>query len=236
MSSILALDFIYLLWKEFVNAHWVESLSWRSFTILVILGAVYLEECRIERMIPVFLIVHGSVYLLRYTITTCLRVGSRNDNEIDSEKDTDTIRFFNVFLFFVDLFLVVWFIIGSVWIYANFSDVQYHDKNASSYCSRVAYLLAFWFATVHYIALGMCMLCCPCILCYFYAAVPYWMNAIKYMMDVRLRIRVGIHYKGIDNKIGNVKEIKLLSFHTDLQTSGFTTYSGLSHWNELIHP
>ncbi|CAB4013665.1 Hypothetical predicted protein, partial [Paramuricea clavata] len=122
---------------------------------IIVIGAVYLDECRIERMIPVFLIVHGSVYLLRYTVTTCLRVGTKNDEEIDTEKDVDTIRFFNVFLFFIDLFLVIWFIVGSVWVYGHFSDVQYHDSNGPSYCSRVAYLFAFWFTTIHYIVLGM---------------------------------------------------------------------------------
>lgn len=139
----------------------------------VVSGAVYLDECRIQRMIPVFLIVLGSVYLLRYTITTCLRAGSRNDDEINDDKDTDTIRFFNVFLFFVDLFLVIWFITGSLWVYGNYTDVQYRNSSLPSYCSRVAYLFAFWFTTIHYIVLGICMFCCPCIICYFYARIDY---------------------------------------------------------------
>jgi amino acid transporter len=124
-------------------------------------------------MIPVFLIVFGAVYLLRYTITTCLRCGSKDEDEIDTEKDADTLRFFNVILFFVDLFLLIWFIMGSVWVYSNFSDVQYHNSAASSHCSRVAYLFSFWFITIHYIALGMCMFCCPCIICFYYARVNY---------------------------------------------------------------
>lgn len=124
-------------------------------------------------MIPVFLIVFGAVYLTRYTIATCLRFGSRNDDEIATESDTDTSRFFNVFLFFVDLFLVVWFIIGSVWVYGNYSEVQYHDSSALSYCNGVAYLFAFWFTTIHYIVFGMCMFCCPCIICCYYSNVQY---------------------------------------------------------------
>ncbi len=143
------------------------------FTFLVFSGAVYLDECHIQRMIPVFLIVYGSVYLLRYTITTCLRCGKKNDDEIEENEDADTFRFFQVFLFFVDLFLLIWFLMGSVWVYGNFSDVQYHDRALASHCNGVAYLFAFWFTTIHYIVLGVCMFCCPCIICCCYARVNY---------------------------------------------------------------
>ena len=140
---------------------------------IIIIGAVYLDDCRIQRMIPVFLIVFGAVYLLRYTMSTCVRCGTKDDDEIGTEKDADTLRFFNVLLFFVDMFLLIWFIMGSVHVYGNFSVVQFYNTTASSYCSSVAYRFAFWFITIHYIALGMCMFCCPCIICFYYARYNY---------------------------------------------------------------
>lgn len=132
----------------------------------VLLGAVYLDDCHVERMIPIFLIVFASISLLRYVISLCQNVIAKNGsekNKISSGDNLDTLRFFNVILFFIYAFLVVWFILGCVWVYSHDSEVDYHNKFSPSYCHPVVYLCAFWFITIHHIILCFCIFCCPCI-------------------------------------------------------------------------
>lgn len=138
---------------------------------MIVIGSVYLNDCKIERMIPVYLVVYGALLLFRYLWTSCLRCSAKNDSDDIREKDVDTFQFCTVLVVLLDFFLIIWFIIGNVWIYGNFPDVQYHNKGSSSYCHGVLYLFAFWHTTLHYIILGLLMLCCPCIICYYYVNV-----------------------------------------------------------------
>lgn len=132
------------------------------------LGAVYIKNCKIEPNIPVYLIVYGLCMLFRYVWTVCIQsYFSKNKSDDINENDKDTKPCCSVLITnLLDLFLIVWFIIGNVWIYGNLSDVQHQYKTESSYCHGVLYWFAFWHTTLHYIILGLAMLCCPCIICY----------------------------------------------------------------------
>jgi hypothetical protein len=54
------------------------------------------------------------------------------------------------------LFLLAWFISGSVWIYSIANTYQSNDSfHEKSYCNGTLYLFAFWTLTVIYILLGI---------------------------------------------------------------------------------
>ena len=147
--------------------------------ILMILGAVYLKDCKIQRKIPVYLIVYGACMLFRYFWSVCiLGYFSKNKSDDINENDKNTKPCCSVLTWLLDLFLIVWFIIGNVWIYGSFSDVQHYDKASSNYCHGVLYWFAFWHTTLHYIILGMAMFCGPCIICYCFCfhEEPNWMK------------------------------------------------------------
>ena len=73
----------------------------------------------------------------------------------------------------VSLFLFAWFIAGNVWVYSNYSKVQYDltigTSLASTYCDKTTYLFTFWTITVSYIITGLsCIIgvmicCCACV-------------------------------------------------------------------------
>jgi hypothetical protein len=64
------------------------------------------------------------------------------------------------------MFLFSWFFVGNVWIYSNYTKVQYTNPNDLYYCNKTVYLFTFWTITVSYIIfgvafiLGICATCC----------------------------------------------------------------------------
>uniref|UniRef100_A0A671PEY0 Si:dkey-19b23.14 n=1 Tax=Sinocyclocheilus anshuiensis TaxID=1608454 RepID=A0A671PEY0_9TELE len=56
------------------------------------------------------------------------------------------------------LFVVCWFITGSVWIY-SVHPPSYDPTNEENYCNKTLYLFAFWLNTVCYGCLAVLLLC-----------------------------------------------------------------------------
>jgi len=54
-------------------------------------------------------------------------------------------------------------VLGNVWVYSNFNNVDYVDENSSDYCHKTLYLYAFWVITASYILLGVFISCACCI-------------------------------------------------------------------------
>ena len=68
------------------------------------MGAVYLDDCPIEKMIPIYLVVAGVIYLVQ------------NGLNYDRNQSTsnNSVMCCNGILF---LFSFAWFIAGNVWIF-----------------------------------------------------------------------------------------------------------------------
>lgn len=77
---------------------------WTCYNVFA--GAEYLHDCPRERYIPIYLIVGGSVGVLKNLSNVFQRVRNRQDNQDDENSKT------NPFDGTLNCFLVAWFIAG----------------------------------------------------------------------------------------------------------------------------
>ena len=112
------------------------------------LGAKYKDECPVEDMIPIYLIVAGAAGLFG----NCCSCGIKFQQ---SGEDEQTI---NPLQSLVQLFLFAWFICGNVWIYTNY-EPNYTNPESPDYCHKTLYLFAFWVTNSYYIIFGFILVC-----------------------------------------------------------------------------
>ncbi|XP_066275098.1 transmembrane protein 272-like [Branchiostoma lanceolatum] len=120
----------------------------------IVIGAMYLHDCTIQRMIPIYLIVMGAFSAAKNLMSLGER--SRNHREDQSEKNANPNPLDGLF----GCFILAWFIAGNVWIYSVYTTVNMSDSSDANYCQPTLYLFAFWATTVTYIFLGLMMCCC----------------------------------------------------------------------------
>ena len=116
-------------------------------------GTKYSDECPVENMIPIYLIVLGSTSLFY----TCCVGGSRGYQSYNPSGDQGEEQSVNPIRLLLDLFLLAWFICGYVWIYRNYQP-NYDDPESDDYCNKTLYLFAFWASTSYLIASGIGLL------------------------------------------------------------------------------
>ncbi|XP_062505163.1 transmembrane protein 272-like [Corticium candelabrum] len=135
---------------------------------MIIVGAQHINDCPIEKYIPIFLVVMGIIQMLE----CCGRViYHMSREEEDNDEGTKDICVF---------FLVAWFIAGNVWVFRNYSSYT-PIKNCTSsviktstscaagtnadYCDDTTMKFAFWVIIALYILLAfvlvaLCIYCC----------------------------------------------------------------------------
>lgn len=121
------------------------------FLHFIFLGAKYKDECPVEEMIPVYLIVAGAAGLFANCCTGGVRYNQQGD-------DGNTVNLLQALVQFV---LFAWFICGNVWIYANY-EPNYTDPSSLDYCHKTLYLFAFWVTNSAYILYGFISVCLCC--------------------------------------------------------------------------
>lgn len=124
---------------------------------MIVIGAIYKDDCPRERFIPIYLIVAGSFGIVKNLSSLGQRCKNKDDEDAD-EKNAKT----NPFDGLVSCFLFAWFIAGNVWIYRTYNDFSEDPASGAYYCHPTLYYFAFWVTTATYILLG---LCCCCICC-----------------------------------------------------------------------
>ncbi|XP_066275118.1 transmembrane protein 272-like [Branchiostoma lanceolatum] len=131
---------------------------------MIAMGAlsVYLQDCPIQRMIPIYLLVFGCFALLKSLISLFERCRNHHDNE--SEKNAKP----NPLEGLISCFLFAWFIAGNYWIYSVYTTVNSTDPLDANFCQPILYQFAFWVTTAMYIVVGLFVLvtfCCCCTVC-----------------------------------------------------------------------
>ncbi|XP_019639223.1 PREDICTED: uncharacterized protein LOC109481161 [Branchiostoma belcheri] len=131
---------------------------------MVAMGALslYLQDCPIERMIPIYLLVFGCFALLKSLISLFVRCRNHWDNESEKNARTNPVEGL------ISWFLFAWFIAGNYWIYSVYTTVNMTDPADANYCQPILYQFAFWVTTAMYIVVGLCVLtvfCCCCTVC-----------------------------------------------------------------------
>ncbi|EJW88956.1 hypothetical protein WUBG_00130 [Wuchereria bancrofti] len=127
---------------------------------MIVLGGCNIYSCPVEPYIPIWLIVTGFFSLLKSATNFCYRAKRQREGRPPSAADVNP----NPFDGLLSCFLLVWFIIGSVWVYSVQKDVQHSNSRDSNYCDQFTYVFSFVFVTLGY-ALLACTLCCFCCCC-----------------------------------------------------------------------
>lgn len=134
---------------------------------MIIIGAVYKDDCPVQKYIPIWLIVAGSFgcfsTLLR-TISSCINVIKKREvTESPQNNNENKFAKKSCLSSLVELFLFVWFILGNIWVYSIHKTVQYNSEITQNYCNETLYLFAFWVVTLSWIFSGLFCCCCCCV-------------------------------------------------------------------------
>lgn len=124
----------------------------------LIIGSIYLNECPIQKYIPVWLIGFG-VYGLFYALISTFE----KTYEFYRKKSDPEYKFNKLVAIktIIGLFGFAWLIAGSVWVYKIYGTVDYNNEMSPNYCQKDAYLFAFSVLTTIY-SIGGFMCCCVC--------------------------------------------------------------------------
>ncbi|CAB3982968.1 Hypothetical predicted protein [Paramuricea clavata] len=114
---------------------------------MIVIGAKYKDDCPVEHKIPIWLIVSGVVALFQGLFAPAFR------NDGKSER-TSGRGIFQAVGLIINIFQMVWLIIGSVWVYGNY-EPSYNEADGDMFCNETVYLFSFWILNVTYI--GLCI-------------------------------------------------------------------------------
>ena len=126
-----------------------QLISEKSALDCVFIGAKYTDQCAVEPLIPIYLIVTGACGL----VANCCSGGTRYQEGGQREEGS-----VNPIQLVVQLFVFAWFVCGNVWIYTNYQP-NYDDPESAEYCNKTLYLFAFWATTSYYIITGLALTC-----------------------------------------------------------------------------
>lgn len=121
---------------------------------MIVMGAIHMDNCPAERMIPIYLVVAGSFGVAKNLFSLVQRC---RKNEQEREEDNRKV---NPVEGIVNCFMFAWFIAGCVFIYRT-TDRNPDDKSADNYCDATLYYFAFWITTSVFIIMGASC-CCVC--------------------------------------------------------------------------
>ncbi|XP_038055455.1 transmembrane protein 272-like [Patiria miniata] len=128
---------------------------------MIVVGAIYINDCPVEPKIPIYLVVTGSFYILKSAIDLIVRCKRRQDQDTEGNNEEEPEnRKENTFSRLIGCFLFAFFIAGNVWVYRNYPPSD--NILDANYCFGPLYYFAFWIITSCYIlvALACCCVCC----------------------------------------------------------------------------
>ncbi|XP_062503668.1 transmembrane protein 272-like [Corticium candelabrum] len=150
--------------------HFIASLGCLLFIVgialgipitMIVIGASNLDDCPIERYIPIWLIVMGVFQMIETIFRTCFH-GSRNDED-ESQGSVDPVA----------CFLCAWFIAGNVWVFRNWNEytsvkmMNVTNITSSNYCDDLTMKFSFGIIISSYLLVGGIILCfCLCCCCF----------------------------------------------------------------------
>ncbi|ELU18049.1 hypothetical protein CAPTEDRAFT_222790 [Capitella teleta] len=131
----------------------------------IVIGAVYLDDCPVERFIPIYLVVAGCFLLVKGIMSI---VEAYHKKDLDKDEEYQRPRVFSCGDGPIGCFMFCWFIAGNVWIFSNVNKYQSEDPALSNFCNATLYLYAYWVTIATYIlmAVVLFLMCCAgCVAC-----------------------------------------------------------------------
>ncbi|KAM9610154.1 transmembrane protein 272 [Trichechus inunguis] len=148
------------------------------FAFLVLLmsmaftGMKFLEDCPIQPLIPLYLLVGGivgtlKVSLLLYDSTSMRRLLSKSV-VIDDDDDDEYPWRQNAHKYYVhlilSLFLFLWFILGNYWVFSVYlPDFIPPFQQLQDYCKKTLYIFAVGVLVLSHAVLVLLALCSSCV-------------------------------------------------------------------------
>ena len=155
---------------------------------LFLVGAIHLDDCDLDDKIPIWMVVHGSIYAA-YVLATIFKTICCPDRKIccpdhkrkglegtDSENNKSSPM--NLCVSFIenllDLFQFIWLIVGSVWVVGKYDDWDDAGRpncnglpsDSDKCCHEGTYLFAFIYIIVAWSILFLAICClCSCVCC-----------------------------------------------------------------------
>lgn len=132
---------------------------------MIIIGAIYLNDCPGRRLIPIWLIVFGCFSLASTLINVlkrlckCIRKKAGSDEGDDDDQDCGR-KGGSCLESLISLFLFVWILIGSAWVFGYYSTYA-NCPGVDLCCHAVPFLFSFVTLIVIY-AVSFLSLCCCC--------------------------------------------------------------------------
>ncbi|KAK6733910.1 hypothetical protein RB195_017586 [Necator americanus] len=149
-----------LLVKEIANEIAKNLVLTAVITVLILvsifeifIGLVNMNDCPVNKKIPIWLVVSGGTSCLRYIVATILSVKINKMGTLYAFRATWEAAF--------SVFWLVWLILGSYWTYSVYNKVV-HDIGTNNYCDQLTYIFTFIRITASYvmIVLWICCFCC----------------------------------------------------------------------------
>ncbi|GFY40569.1 uncharacterized protein TNIN_428071 [Trichonephila inaurata madagascariensis] len=122
---------------------------------LLIMGSIYKEDCKIQPNIPLYLIVAGALGTLQHFIALWTKyLPKESQGRLKNYRSgclvVDSL---------LNLFLTIWFVLGCIWVYGVYSEVEYRDTTRGEYCHQTVYLFAFWILNFSFMILAFLCVC-----------------------------------------------------------------------------
>ena len=134
--------------------------------IKLIIGVLHLEDCPIQRKIPLYLIISGAVGI----VTMCLALSTESITAVQSRgasgleakmkalRSSGPQRILGAISTLLQVFHFIWLIIGAFWIFGVWDQVNYNAQDQLHYCHGTTYKVAAFFTFLH-------LLFVPCLCC-----------------------------------------------------------------------
>jgi hypothetical protein len=129
------------------------------FTLIILgMGGSNRSSCPMEPRLPIYLIVYGSINLvsLCFSISACIIYNRRKD---DNMYGFYYVHCAAIMIIIFQLFNFIWLIMGSIWVFRIFNDVQYTQINQSTYCQGNIYQFTIVTIILQYV-LPFIFCCC----------------------------------------------------------------------------
>ncbi|XP_030850969.1 transmembrane protein 272-like [Strongylocentrotus purpuratus] len=135
----------------------ISAVIWTLFMAVILtipismiaIGAVYLDDCPAERLIPIYMITMGAAHIVKTLINLKWRT-QRSRLPQEEQADFKRNKVESGISHLIAVFCFAYFIAGNVWIYRIYKP-NTTVRSAADYCHPTLYYFAFWVTTAWYI-------------------------------------------------------------------------------------
>lgn len=126
--------------------------------VSIVIGSMHLHGCVGERMIPIYLIVDGTIHFAAIAFNQT--VPDKNEENSTCAKMWYYIG--TTIQLLIGMFAIAWMVMGAIWVFDR--DLNIVDENNNVYCNPIVYYTAVGnvIYTLASIGLLFAIVCCYC--------------------------------------------------------------------------